>query len=206
MDYYSKYLKYKRKYLQLKMELASNNLNVDDTAVIKGGSNNIFIPSEANLGLPDVLPDTLNSSDNLTEFDNYLKGGDNCGSKDENHMNGGDNENNFAGGVCTPGKRFPAGDGCNTCTCPESGDIKDAFCTLMLCPPKEKEEKKITGGNNYKTPTDTPLTIFELNNTDEQTPNYTPETTTELSMEGGNKNTMTSPSSSEIFQSISKTE
>jgi hypothetical protein len=161
MDYYSKYLKYKRKYLQLKMELASNNLNVDDTAVIKGGSNNIFIPSEANLGLPDVLPDTLNSSDHLSEFDNYLKGGaeeevdeeieyggDSCGSKDENHM---------------------------------------------------------IGGDNYKTPTDTPLTIVELNDT-EETPKYTPETTTELSMEGGNKNTMTSPSSSEIFQSISKTE
>ena len=76
MDYYSKYLKYKNKYLQLKMELVSNNLNVDDTAVIKGGSSNIFIPSEANLGLPDVLPDTLNSSDHLSEFDNYLKGGE----------------------------------------------------------------------------------------------------------------------------------
>jgi hypothetical protein len=149
MDYYSKYLKYKRKYLQLKMELASNNLNVDDTAVIKGGSNNIFIPSEANLGLPDFLPDTLNSSDNLTEFDNYLKGGEGCG-------NGGD-------------------------------------------------ENKFTGGDNYKTPTDTPLTIVELNNT-EETPNNTPLTTTNLSMEGGNKNTMTSPSSSDIFQSISKTE
>lgn len=161
MNYYAKYLKYKKKYLQLKMELASNNLNVDDTAVIKGGSNNIFIPSESNLGLPNVLPDTLNSSDNLTEFDNYLKGGDSCDS----------DENNFTGG-----------DGCGN------------------------ERKNIIGGNNYKTPTDTPLTIFELNNTDE-TPNYTPETTTVLSMEGGkNRNNITSPSSSEVFESISKTE
>lgn len=176
MDYYSKYLKYKRKYLQLKMELASNNLNVDDTAVIKGGSNNIFIPSESNLGLPNVLPDTLNSSDNLSEFDNYLKGGDKCGS--------GDNENNFTGGdSCgSDENNFTGGDGCGN------------------------ERKNIIGGNNYKTPTDTPLTIFELNNTDE-TPNYTPETTTVLSMEGGkNRNNITSPSSSEVFESISKTE
>ena len=192
MDYYSKYLKYKKKYLQLKMELASNNLNVDDTAVIKGGSNNIFISSESNLGLPDVLPDTLNSSNNLTEFDNYLKGGESCGSGDssdnlskfENYLKGGDscgdNENNMIGG-----------ENCG------SGDSSDNL---------SKFENYLKGGNNYKTPTDTPLTIFELNNTDEQTPNYTPETTTVLSMEGGNKNTMTSPSSSEIFQSISKTE
>lgn len=165
MDYYGKYLKYKRKYLQLKMELVSNNLNVDDTAVIKGGSNNIFIPSESNLGLPGVLPDTLNSSDNLTEFDNYLKGGAED-AEDE-----------------VPDDIEYGGDSCGS------------------------DEKKITGGNNYKTPTDTPLTIFELNNTDEQTPNYTPETTTELSMEGGkNRNNITSPSSSEVFESISKTE
>ena len=65
--------------------------------------------------------------------------------------------------------------------------------------------KKLIGGDNYKTPTDTPLTTFELNNTP-KTPTYTPETTTNLSIEGGNKNTMTSPSSSEIFQSISNTE
>ena len=81
MNFYSKYLKYKKKYLKLKMELAYNNLNVDDTAVMQGGSNNIFIANEDNLGLPDVLPDTLNSSDNLTEFDNYLKGGENCDEK-----------------------------------------------------------------------------------------------------------------------------
>jgi len=161
MNYYAKYLKYKKKYLHLKMELASNNLNVDDTAVMKGGSNNIFIPSESNLGLPDVLPVTLNSSDHLSEFDNYLKGG----TEDE-----------------LPGDIEYGGDSC--------GD----------------NENNMIGGDNYKTPTNTPLTIFELNNTDE-TPNYTPETTTDLSMEGGkNRNNITSPSSSEVFESISKTE
>lgn len=158
MDYYSKYLKYKRKYLQLKMKLASKTLNMDDTAVIKGGSN-IFIPSESNLGLPDILPNTSNSSDYLTEFDNYLKGGA------EEEV---DEDIEFGGDSCG-----------------------------------SKDKKKIIGGDNYKTPTDTPLTIVKLNDS-ENTPNYTPETTTELSMEGGNN--MTSPSSSEIFESISKTE
>ena len=145
MDYYSKYLKYKRKYLQLKMKLVSKTLNIDDTTIY--GGSNIFIPNESNLGLPDVLPNTSISSNNLTEFDNYLKGGDNCDGK----------------------------------------------------------KKNIISGDNYKTPTNTPLTIVELNYS-ENTPNYTPVTTTELSMEGGNKNNITSPSSSEIFESISKTE
>lgn len=158
MDYYNKYIKYKRKYLQLKMKLASKTLNIDDTA-IHGGSN-IFIPNESDLGLPDVLPNTSNSSDNLTEFDNYLKGGDVNEVPDEIEV-GGDN-----------------------------------------C---DGKKKNIIGGDNYKTPTDTPLTIVELNDS-ENTPNYTPITTTELSMEGGNNNNMTSPSSSEIFESISKTE
>ena len=166
------------------MKLASKTLNIDDTA-IHGGSN-IFIPNESNLGLPDVLPDTFNSSDNLIDFDNYLKGGeievddefeyggDNCRSKDKKKIIGGDScgvdEHNFIGG-----------DSCSS-----------------------KDKKKIIGDDNYKTPTDTPLTIVELDDS-EKTPNYTPITTTELSMEGGNNN-MTSPSSSEIFESISKTE
>ena len=147
MNYYNKYLKYKRKYLQLKMKLVSKTLNIDDTA-INGGSN-IFIPNESNLGLPDVLPNTSNSSDNLTEFDNYLKGGNSCG--DEYNCTGGDN------------------------------------CEINK--------------DDDKTPTNTPLTIVELYDS-EKTPNYTPVTTTELSMKGGNNN-MTSPSSSEIFESIS---
>lgn len=173
MDYYSKYLKYKRKYLQLKMKLVSKTLNIDDTTIY--GGSNIFIPNESNLGLPDVLPNTSISSNNLTEFDNYLKGGkeselpddivlsggDSCGSSDKDKIIGGDN-----------------------------------------C---DGKKKNTIGGDNYKTPTDTPLTIVELNYS-ENTPNYTPVTTTELSMEGGNKNNITSPSSSEIFESISKTE
>ena len=125
------------------MELASNNLNVDDTAVMQGGSNNIFIANEDNLGLPDVLPDTLNSSDNLTEFENYLKGGDNC------------------------------------------------------------DKKNVIADNNYVTPTNTPLTITELNNTNE-TPKNTPLTTTDLSIEGGAESV--SPSTNDIFNSISKSE
>ena len=160
MDYYNKYLKYKRKYLQLKMKLASKTLNIDDTAIY--GGSNIFIPNESNLGLPDVLPNTSISSNNLTEFDNYLKGGEEPELPDDIVMSGGDS-----------------------------------------CGSSDKD--KIIGGDNYKTPTDTPLTIVELNDS-ENTPNYTPVTTTELSMEGGNKNNITSPSSSEIFESISKTE
>ena len=43
------------------------------------------------------------------------------------------------GGVCVesciPGSNVPAGDGCNTCTCPESGILADAnMCTEAGCP------------------------------------------------------------------------
>jgi hypothetical protein len=34
---------------------------------------------------------------------------------------------------CEPGSEFMADDGCNTCTCPESGIKKDAGCTKMAC-------------------------------------------------------------------------
>ena len=143
MDYHAKYLKYKKKYLQLKMELASNELNVDDTAGMHGGSNNIFIANEDNLGLPDALPDTLNSSDRLSEFENYLKG----------------------------------------------GEISDS--------------KNVISDNNYITPTNTPLTITELNNTIE-TPKNTPLTTTDLNIEGGAESV--SPATNDIFNSISESE
>jgi hypothetical protein len=37
--------------------------------------------------------------------------------------------------VCEPGTTFDAGDGCNTCTCSESGLESEANCTLMICEP-----------------------------------------------------------------------
>ena len=38
-----------------------------------------------------------------------------------------------AGSSCTPGETFDADDGCNTCTCPESGKTSEAACTEMAC-------------------------------------------------------------------------
>ena len=35
--------------------------------------------------------------------------------------------------VCEPGSVFDAGDGCNSCTCPESGLVAEAGCTEMAC-------------------------------------------------------------------------
>jgi len=35
--------------------------------------------------------------------------------------------------TCTPGETFPDDDGCNTCTCPESGFVSDAACTEIAC-------------------------------------------------------------------------
>ena len=37
--------------------------------------------------------------------------------------------------ACDPGTVFDASDGCNTCTCPESGIKSEANCTLMTCEP-----------------------------------------------------------------------
>jgi hypothetical protein len=34
---------------------------------------------------------------------------------------------------CIAGTTFPADDGCNTCTCPNSGKKSEAGCTLMDC-------------------------------------------------------------------------
>ena len=34
---------------------------------------------------------------------------------------------------CIPGETFPAADGCNTCTCPNSGLIAEADCTQLGC-------------------------------------------------------------------------
>lgn len=36
--------------------------------------------------------------------------------------------------ACIPGESFDAGDGCNTCSCPESGLKSDAICTEIACP------------------------------------------------------------------------
>jgi len=35
--------------------------------------------------------------------------------------------------ACAPGDTFDAPDGCNTCTCPDSGKISEAPCTEMAC-------------------------------------------------------------------------
>ena len=34
---------------------------------------------------------------------------------------------------CEPGSSFGADDGCNTCTCPESGKKSEAACTVLAC-------------------------------------------------------------------------
>lgn len=36
---------------------------------------------------------------------------------------------------CKPGETFPASDGCNTCTCPDSGKKSEAGCTKIGCNP-----------------------------------------------------------------------
>ena len=36
--------------------------------------------------------------------------------------------------MCMPGETYDANDGCNTCTCPESGLRADSMCTLIDCP------------------------------------------------------------------------
>lgn len=35
--------------------------------------------------------------------------------------------------TCEPGSSFPSADGCNTCSCPESGLLAEALCTLVPC-------------------------------------------------------------------------
>jgi hypothetical protein len=37
--------------------------------------------------------------------------------------------------TCTPDEPFAAGDGCNTCQCPESGLMSEASCTTVSCEP-----------------------------------------------------------------------
>lgn len=60
-----------------------------------------------------------------------------CGSKachdgaDGNSLSCGDKTD--PSDSCTPGDTFEAADGCNTCTCPDSGKTSEAMCTLMGC-------------------------------------------------------------------------
>jgi hypothetical protein len=46
---------------------------------------------------------------------------------------------------CTPGTTFPADDGCNTCSCPDSGLKSEAGCTAMGCPEYDPCEGKSCG-------------------------------------------------------------
>ncbi|HIA03146.1 MAG TPA: hypothetical protein EYN66_14780, partial [Myxococcales bacterium] len=47
--------------------------------------------------------------------------------------------------ACEPGTTFAAGDGCNTCSCPESGKKSEAACTALGCPPYEPCQGKKCG-------------------------------------------------------------
>ena len=76
MDYYSKYIKYKSKFLKLKMELSKNS--IDDMIL-----NNVEVSDDIEMGGGDMgLPNALSDSEDnlltaLPEFEQYLKGGDN---------------------------------------------------------------------------------------------------------------------------------
>ena len=48
---------------------------------------------------------------------------------------------------CTPGQSFPASDGCNTCTCPDSGKKGEAPCTAMGC---GEDPDKCTPGETFE--------------------------------------------------------
>ena len=89
--------------------------------------------------------------------------------------------------------------------------LSDSEDNLLTALPEFEQYLKGGDNNIDLTPTNTPLFITELseNKDDEKTPINTPVTTTNLSdvnntgkMGGG----ATSPTSSEIFESISKTE
>jgi len=94
MDYYSKYIKYKSKFLKLKMELSKNS--IDDMILNNDEVGEDIDMDGGDMGLPDVLPDSeeetnmeggdmglpdalSDSEDNLLsalpEFEQYLKGG-----------------------------------------------------------------------------------------------------------------------------------
>ena len=46
---------------------------------------------------------------------------------------------------CEHGSTFGAADGCNTCTCPESGKMSEAACTEIGCPPYDSCKDKKCG-------------------------------------------------------------
>jgi hypothetical protein len=39
--------------------------------------------------------------------------------------------------MCNPGESYPSVDGCNTCSCPDSGKKSEAVCTAMTCQPNQ---------------------------------------------------------------------
>ena len=51
--------------------------------------------------------------------------------------------------TCTAGETFDAEDGCNTCTCPESGVKSEADCTAMDCSIPTPDDDTCTPGETF---------------------------------------------------------
>ena len=76
MDYYKKYVKYKQKYLRLKMKLSKQMVDDSESNIIGGG--NIF--TKTGMDLPTSLPATsveYTDTTMLSEFGDFLTGGGN---------------------------------------------------------------------------------------------------------------------------------